>query len=72
MANMSDPIEETTRAHRQSSTDDIRVLLASAAHETHDLSVAVGRAGLHTAASGWEKLRDDINALLVRARKLPK
>lgn len=63
---------QTTREQRQASSEDVRVWLANAAHEAHDLSCTTAGAGLATASLGWERLRDDINALLARARKLPK
>lgn len=62
----------TTQAQRQAMTEDLRVSLANARYDADSVAKATGRAGLHTACGGWERLRDDIEALLDRARRMPK
>lgn len=63
---------ETTQALRQAMVEDLRVTLASAKSTAHDVACNTAAAGLSVAALGWAQLCDDIEALLERARRLPK
>lgn len=69
---MSTKEPETTQAQRQALVEDLRVSLANAKYDAATVAKATGRAGLHTACSGWERLQADIEALLERARRMPK
>lgn len=49
-----------------------RMLLAEAAFVMNDIADRAGQKGLHTAAAGWERFRHEVQAMVKRAKKMPR
>ncbi len=56
----------------QALTNELDTLLCEALHKADGIAFYAHITGLHTAGAGWEMLRDEIRALMVRARKMPR
>lgn len=56
----------------QTLVNDLEIFLCEAADLADRVSFYTHISGLHTAGTGWENLRDEIKALMIRARRMPK
>lgn len=70
--NSKDEALVVRRRKRTALVEEIRTALAGTLDQVGDVGESASEDGLHVAACGWFDIRDEIERLLARVRKMPK